>query len=518
MPVANAGADRTVDPNLTSSFTLNGSASTDVGGIISAWAWHDITGGGNVLVGNTTVVEVPTPASVNGGARTYRLTVTDNDGNTATDTVVITVLAHTTWFMDGTTLRAVRPGGQTQEVVLGPGDPAVIRNVWIGKVTTNSLDVTAHVTTTQQVRLRVSTSADITAAKVSAFVTPNANGYARMSVGGLSPDVEYYYGIEYNNLMVKDTGMRTRTFPSTTASVLIGFSACQNSSSSTVYNRLLARNPRLFFNLGDFWYNDGGSTALSNYLTQYNNKLANTDMRNFYRRIPVAYTWSDHDYAMTGNNEGSAAAGKANAQTAYHQRVPAWEKADTGNGIYQTFRLTPRIRVVVTDNRSYKSNNSATDNSSKTVLGTTQKAWFKNILSTATEPFIIWAQDIPWIGSPSSPDDEWHAYSTERAELAAHMTSTGKKGCILAGDAHMVAADSGVNSPGGWPVLHGAALNNSASVKGGPYSQGTYGSGTVQQYGTLLVTDTGGTSMTLQYTGYDSSDVARINLTKTITL
>lgn len=77
---------------------------------------------------------------------------------------------------------------------------------------------------------------------------------------------------------------------------------------------------------------------------------------------------------------------------------------------------------------------------------------------------------------------------------------------MLAGDAHMVALDDGTNSgygPSGkgFPVLHASALDRPGSVKGGPYSDGTFpGAG---QFGLLRVTDTGGKSITVELSGQD---------------
>ena len=87
-PVANAGVDQSVtdsDGNGSQSVALNGSASSDPDGTISSYVWKE---------GTTQIATGATPAvTLAVGSHTITLTVTDNAGATATDTVVVTVNA-----------------------------------------------------------------------------------------------------------------------------------------------------------------------------------------------------------------------------------------------------------------------------------------------------------------------------------------------------------------------------------------------------------------------------------------
>jgi hypothetical protein len=85
-PTANAGVDQNVTVN--SQVTLNGSASTDSDGSITSYAWTQTAGTAVTLNGTgATRTFIPTSA----GSRTFQLTVTDNAGATAADTVVVNV-------------------------------------------------------------------------------------------------------------------------------------------------------------------------------------------------------------------------------------------------------------------------------------------------------------------------------------------------------------------------------------------------------------------------------------------
>jgi len=86
-PVADAGADQAIELGL--SVTLDASGSTDSDGRVTGWEWRDDQ---NDLIGNTETLNW-TPTSA--GFLTASLTVTDDDGAIATDTLAVTVTDNT---------------------------------------------------------------------------------------------------------------------------------------------------------------------------------------------------------------------------------------------------------------------------------------------------------------------------------------------------------------------------------------------------------------------------------------
>ena len=86
-PVAMAGLDSTVsdgESDGTELVTLDGSLSTDPDGTLVVYEWLE----GSIPLGTEAVVMVPLAV----GSHTLSLTVTDNGGATASDTVAVTVL------------------------------------------------------------------------------------------------------------------------------------------------------------------------------------------------------------------------------------------------------------------------------------------------------------------------------------------------------------------------------------------------------------------------------------------
>ncbi|MGB8194866.1 MAG: PKD domain-containing protein, partial [Chitinophagaceae bacterium] len=88
-PTANAGSDQSIQLP-TSSVTLNGAASSDADGTITAYAWSKIAGPAQYNISNGNTVSA-SASNLAAGTYSFRLVVTDNSGATDADTVVITV-------------------------------------------------------------------------------------------------------------------------------------------------------------------------------------------------------------------------------------------------------------------------------------------------------------------------------------------------------------------------------------------------------------------------------------------
>ena len=88
-PVANAGPDQTVTLPFTD-ITLDGSASYDVDGTITAYSWVQVSGNRGVTIQGSSQVQ-PEIYGLTPGTYVFQLTVTDNAGASGSATVTITV-------------------------------------------------------------------------------------------------------------------------------------------------------------------------------------------------------------------------------------------------------------------------------------------------------------------------------------------------------------------------------------------------------------------------------------------
>lgn len=88
-PVASAGSD--VEITLPDSVNLNGSASSDPDGTINSYLWTKLSGPSYTITNPN--IASPTINDLSEGYYIFRLTVTDNNGATATDDITVVVVA-----------------------------------------------------------------------------------------------------------------------------------------------------------------------------------------------------------------------------------------------------------------------------------------------------------------------------------------------------------------------------------------------------------------------------------------
>lgn len=430
------------------------------------------------------------------------------------------------WTSISVPLRAGSGGGGTTPPPSGGGGtttpPVGVSPILVQRavgIPATSPSTTAHVnvktTNAVSVRLRVSTdAAGTTGVLYGPPVTPGAVGQSRVTISGLQPSTRYYYRIMMTNSSggeFPDTAGiigRLKTAPNGPASFSFCFGSCNTGYSTSASNAIANRGDDLFFNLGDAYYADGSGTGLSNFRSKIDQWYTSQSM--LASTINMHHLPSDHDGMNNNVNAGNDATAWNNWNIARAESFP-----NPAN--YFTF-VWGRVRFIMLDDRSYASSPSATDNSSKTYLGATQKTWLKNTITASTEEVIIIGQSGPYVTGASAGGDTWDGFITERNELASFFAASSHAGKIvmLGGDMHALAANDGSSSPGGVVMLQAAPFQQTSSVKGGPYTQGPYQSSSA--YGRVTINDTGGTTIQVVFKGYTTDGTERISLTKNFTV
>ena len=434
----------------------------------------------------------------------------------------------------------------------------VERGPWAGALTPTSAVVKAKLTVpVETVRLALSKSQDLARA-VYVPAKPGEGSIAAFDLRNLEPNVYYYYAIEAFGARDLQNRGRLRTYPSGPTSFNFAFGSCARTASShPVFQTILQTTPLFFLHVGDFHYLDIKQNNRDAFRRGYDLVLGSRTQATLYRNVPFVYMWDDHDFG--GNDSNAHADVHEAARLSYQEYVPHYPLiAGSGNvPIHHAFTVG-RVRFILTDLRSSRVPITAPDTEAKTMLGAAQKQWFKSELRAAKAkyPLIFWITSVPWLGGHGTnyypvpvnysgyahhrnlpplpitqgrvfiggaslppPEDHWSLYSVERREIADFVKQNGITGlCIIHGDAHMLAADNGSNADyatGGGapiPVIAAAPLDQAASIKGGPYSQGIYkpsrGEGC---FGLVRVLDRTN-SMRVIYSGRNHLNIEKVSL------
>lgn len=356
--------------------------------------------------------------------------------------------------------------------------------------------------------------------------TPDAQFVGSVTLSGLSASTLYYYRVEHGGVLDSTYTGEFTTHPTvgSVASFTLAVSSCAGSSpdypgvgsvlasnrvsNHPVFDQIRQLNPLMFFHCGDLHYYDlssgshgiVGGASLSNYRRAFSDVLLQTRQHELYRKIPSVLTWDDHCFLGNEKRGTEDTSGAANALTVYKERWPHYTLSNPTDNIGQSVQIG-RVLVVVLDGRSKASANSATDNSSKTMLGSTQKTWLTNTLAASSAEALLLMMGSQWTGTTHG--DSWASFTTERSELLDIFENNGSwldRMAVAYGDRHALRIIPGAqNEHGGFPVLLAGSLDSTPSSPVTVDQLDIPGRG---QYGTIRVDDRGTAGITVTLTGY----------------
>ncbi|MGW3571222.1 alkaline phosphatase D family protein [Streptomyces sp. NPDC000941] len=407
--------------------------------------------------------------------------------------------------------------------------------VWVGAVTESTAWVRCRTAPATSATLKVSTQPNHSNPIAIGPNAPETDGVVSWQVTGLAPSTRYYYVIDDGALNTDWAGtFRTHPPLGTPADFTIGAagdagltgalgddSNITNAvSNSPVFDTMriqaLAEEWLWFSHLGDIHYRNIATNDPALYRAAYNDVLTynlgfNPSARQgqFLRNVAMTYMWDDHDYGP--NNSDRTSAAKPAAQTVYRERVPSYPlPAGTGaNPIYQSWQCG-RVLFIASDTRSLRDPNSTPAAPTKTMLGTAQKTWMEQVLTTTTAEALVWIMPSQWLGAGTDGgSDTWDNFIHERRELVQMFGDLRwlDRMIQLTADKHALAISSGPgNQYGGFPIFMLAAMDAAYDQP-----QGLYDLGQLPirgGYGTVSVRDAGHT-IALTGTGYVNGTVWR---------
>jgi phosphodiesterase/alkaline phosphatase D-like protein len=389
-------------------------------------------------------------------------------------------------------------------------------SLWLGALTSTSVRAVA--------KLNLSTTSAVLACRDSAGNWVRGTGVAtvgniaKLECTGLTPNTAYTCRVEPDTKpAVGLTGSFTTLPSGTNVSFLVALCGdAEEFSNATVFDAVRTSGARFGIHLGDRHYGDEQVVVAdqAHHRAAYDSVLAQPRQSDLHRSLPLAYRWDDHDYC--GNNSDGTSAAHDAACAVYRARVPHYDLADaTITAHVGQSWVVGRVRFIMTDERSAASPRANTDNSSKTMLGTSQKTWWKAEVSAAAAAgqMIVWVTSRHWCANTTAGADHWGGFNTERVELVNYIKANAHgRAIILSADMHAMMIRSPDFATGGGeaiPCFNVATLDHGTIDASGYGGVGASGSTQfVAQngiFGTMQITDSGGSTISVGWRGFDSS-------------
>jgi hypothetical protein len=276
-------------------------------------------------------------------------------------------------------------------------------------------------------------------------------------------------------------GSVVASYPATslpTVNFEVAFGSCQTPQHDMMYGHTLDNhNICAFFHSGDFIYetNDEGTKYGGDFASIVSMETdAGVDNMYLQRRVihqlpgfkkiarktPMYLIADDHDWCDPWDNTdpgttvsatgvvidwmvANESLSRAESLTALTSRIVSANNAyiwrgcpDPVNRYYST--VIGNTKFIVLDCMSNRSAIGATDNSSKTMLGATQKAWLKTELLTDETFKVIVSSKTPsfWSNPDSWGSSGAGVYGTELIEIVKYIGDNSVTGCIWIGGDH----------------------------------------------------------------------------------
>ena len=395
--------------------------------------------------------------------------------------------------------------------------------LWVGAVTDGGCTVSMNLGASGNAGCRVSTdpafgstvwsTADGTTATTATYADAtwdSADNLAKVAVTGLTPRTRYY--VQGHDGTSYDTTHTAQFWTAPTLGAQEGYELIHWSCTSTVVaaqgsgDMTTARanmlqhwaEPGMAFHLGDWHYRDSTTSDVGERAGFIGEQLAVNGTGTTFMRLatehPLVYMYDDHDFTGNDSYDGTAPAASAIQAECWSAVTPHYPLADdlgtpenTYGSAHHSFQIG-NLYFIVTDLRANRDINTATDNTAKSMLGTTntaapsgdQLAWLLAEFDAAKAAgcsAIVWANTQVWNATGDGTngadnEDQWWRFSTERQAIADHLNADPAipKVLVISGDMHAWArerdydASTAQDGVGATDVFNAASLNAAIGI------------------------------------------------------
>jgi alkaline phosphatase D len=313
-------------------------------------------------------------------------------------------------------------------------------------------------------------------------------------VGDLDPDESYFYRFLSPDGTASPTGM-FRTAPAEDVDRDVVFAYSGDSAAHlkpfTLLTTVSQDDPDFFVYLGDTVIADpeiegmAPATTLPEYRQLYKVNREDEHLLELLAATSTYAQWDDHEVVNDFDSETVDPAMMAAGLQAFLEYMPVRQSVDDPNRLYRSFRWGKDVELFILDERQYRSAEAicyddkgemvqfptrmgdqacqeAIRDPSRTMLGSEQKAWFKQALLDSDAKFKFIVNEVPMSEFLLLPYDRWEGYPAERKELLDFISDNGIKNVIF------LTTD-----------LHGAVVNTlengSKEIITGPIARETIG-------------------------------------------
>ncbi len=202
------------------------------------------------------------------------------------------------------------------------------------------------------------------------------------------------------------------------------------------YQQMLAFDPHFFVHTGDIVYYDKAPLAktVAEARAKWNLMFAYGHNRDFHLNVSSYFMKDDHDTLVNdcwpGQTYGDITWEEGLAL--FREQVPMGEKT------YRTIRWGRDVQVWMTENRDFRSANTAPDGPDKTILGAKQKAWLKRTIkaSDAKYKFIITPGPIVGPDKPGKNDNHSNEGFLHEGQELRDFIASQENVFVITGDRH----------------------------------------------------------------------------------